>query len=232
MIDVYGNDETYNLHLRTADLWLPWQSYRATFQAPASWQTVQLPFVEFSPYKTSKALDLTDPNAPLRSIAALSKSGQAMLAIAEPDPAAKRFHVTLSGTDAVGSFVLKRSWRLDLSDPAYTAEFAAVIALATIEGRWKATRNASNIPVPSQNVALQPVQLFIEYRGLREWQALQKRIADTPGVSDFVIAGLSASGADAALRYPGGGAELARALSAQGIDLRNNQGTWYARTVN
>lgn len=60
VIDVYGNDETYNLHLRTADLWLPWQSYRATFQAPASWQTVQLPFVEFSPYKTSKALDLTE----------------------------------------------------------------------------------------------------------------------------------------------------------------------------
>ena len=60
VIDVYGNDETYNLHLRTADLWLPWQSYRATFQAPASWQTVQLPFAEFSPYKTSKALDLTE----------------------------------------------------------------------------------------------------------------------------------------------------------------------------
>jgi D-alanyl-D-alanine dipeptidase len=40
-------------------LWLPWQSYRATFQAPASWQTVQLPFAGFSPYKTGKALDLT-----------------------------------------------------------------------------------------------------------------------------------------------------------------------------
>jgi hypothetical protein len=59
VMDVYGNDEAYNLHLRTADLWLPWQSYRATFQAPASWQTVQLPFAGFSPYKTGKALDLT-----------------------------------------------------------------------------------------------------------------------------------------------------------------------------
>ena len=59
VIDIYGNDEAYNLHLRTADLWLPWQSYRATFQAPARWQTVQLPFAEFSPYKTGKALDLT-----------------------------------------------------------------------------------------------------------------------------------------------------------------------------
>jgi len=25
VMDVYGNDEAYNLHLRTADLWLPWQ---------------------------------------------------------------------------------------------------------------------------------------------------------------------------------------------------------------
>jgi len=60
MIDVYGNDEAYNLHLRTDDLWLPWQSYRTTFQAPARWQTVQLPFAEFSPYKTSTALDVTE----------------------------------------------------------------------------------------------------------------------------------------------------------------------------
>ena len=58
MMDVYGNDEAYNLHLRTDDLWLPWQSYRATFQAPAHWQTVQLPFSDFTPYKTSKTLDL------------------------------------------------------------------------------------------------------------------------------------------------------------------------------
>ena len=58
-IDVYGNDEAYNLHLRTDDLWLPWQSYRATFQAPARWQTLQLPFKEFSAYRTRKPLDVT-----------------------------------------------------------------------------------------------------------------------------------------------------------------------------
>ena len=60
VMDVYGNDEAYNLHLRSDDLWLPWQSYRATFQAPAHWQTVQLPCAEFTPYKTRKALDVTE----------------------------------------------------------------------------------------------------------------------------------------------------------------------------
>ncbi len=176
------------------------------------------------------AASLKDANAPLRAIAALSKTGQALLAIAEPDPAGKRLHVTLTGTDAVGSFVLRRSWRLDLADPAYSAEFAAVVALATIEGRWKATRDVAAIPLPPSGAALMPVQLVIEYRSLNEWQALQKRIATVPGVSDFVIAGLTAQGADAALRYPGGGEQLAAALAAQGIELTNARGTWYAKS--
>ena len=41
MLEVYGNDEEYNLHLRTNDVWLPWQSYRASFQAPARWNRVK-----------------------------------------------------------------------------------------------------------------------------------------------------------------------------------------------
>jgi len=57
-LDVYGNGETYNLHLRTTDLWLPWQSWRATFTAPAGWQTVRLPFADFSAYRTGKTLRL------------------------------------------------------------------------------------------------------------------------------------------------------------------------------
>jgi len=58
MLEVYGNAEEYNVHLRTDDIWLPWQSYRASFQAPASWHTVRLPFAEFSGYRISSSLDL------------------------------------------------------------------------------------------------------------------------------------------------------------------------------
>lgn len=57
-LDVYGNDEPYNLHLRTDDVWLPWQSYRATFTAGAGWHTVRLPFADFSPYRIGSPLDL------------------------------------------------------------------------------------------------------------------------------------------------------------------------------
>jgi hypothetical protein len=58
LLEVYGNDEQYNLHLRTDDVWLPWQSYRASFQARSGWQTLRLPFTSFSGYRIGKTLDL------------------------------------------------------------------------------------------------------------------------------------------------------------------------------
>ena len=57
LVDVFGNGEAYNLHLRSRDLWLPWQSYRASFTAGPQWQTVRLPFDQFTAYRTAKALD-------------------------------------------------------------------------------------------------------------------------------------------------------------------------------
>jgi hypothetical protein len=58
LLEVYGNDQVYNLHLRTDDVWLPWQSYRASFSAAAGWHTVQLPFAEFTGYRIGSPLDL------------------------------------------------------------------------------------------------------------------------------------------------------------------------------
>ena len=57
-LDVYGNNEGYNLHLRTNDVWLPWQSYRSGFQAPVGWHTIRLPFVSFKGYRIGSQLDL------------------------------------------------------------------------------------------------------------------------------------------------------------------------------
>ena len=51
LIEVIGNPEDYNLHLRTGDAWLPWQSYRSTFQTTPSWQIVKLPFDRFVGYR-------------------------------------------------------------------------------------------------------------------------------------------------------------------------------------
>ena len=53
-IEVAGNNENYNIHVRTAGLWFPWQSYRFNFEATTDWQTLRFPFDEIKPYKTSK----------------------------------------------------------------------------------------------------------------------------------------------------------------------------------
>lgn len=57
-IEVYGNGERYNLHLRTADTGIVWQSYRASFEAPPRWQTLRLPFAAFQPHRIDVPLDL------------------------------------------------------------------------------------------------------------------------------------------------------------------------------
>ena len=53
-IDVLGNNESYNIHFRTDNLWFPWQSYRFSFKATPEWQTYRLPFSKLEPYKTTK----------------------------------------------------------------------------------------------------------------------------------------------------------------------------------
>jgi hypothetical protein len=52
-----GNDETYNLHLKSADVRFPWQSYRSTFLAVPEWREIRLPFEGFEPHRLELPLD-------------------------------------------------------------------------------------------------------------------------------------------------------------------------------
>ena len=56
VIDVHGNGESYNLHLRQDGLWLPWQAFRASFPTSPEWRTRYLPFADFRPHATRAAL--------------------------------------------------------------------------------------------------------------------------------------------------------------------------------
>lgn len=60
LLDIYGNEEEYNMHLRTGETRRPWQSYRATFRAVPSWQTIFLPFSQFEPYRIETPMDPAD----------------------------------------------------------------------------------------------------------------------------------------------------------------------------
>ena len=58
-MDVTGNDEDYNLHLRTRDVTRPWQSYRASFRATPDWHRIRLPFADFTAHRIDAAPDLS-----------------------------------------------------------------------------------------------------------------------------------------------------------------------------
>jgi hypothetical protein len=57
-LDVFGNGETYGVHLRTQATTRPWQSYRQIFTATPEWRTVQLWFDGFVPHRLDAALDI------------------------------------------------------------------------------------------------------------------------------------------------------------------------------
>ena len=80
-IVVRGNGERYSLHLRTPDNTRPWQSYRAHFTAERRWQTIELPFESFAPYRLETPLDVSR----LRRVGlvAIGRAFYADLAVAE-----------------------------------------------------------------------------------------------------------------------------------------------------
>lgn len=152
-----------------------------------------------------------------------------LLAVAQPDVATKRLNVTLAGRDAVGAFVLKRSYRMALNDVAYSGELAAVVALGILEGRWKAMRLNSGGGGSAYSSDSAPVQMIVEFRNLQQWNQVHRQIAQVPGIQNLQIGGLSARAADVAAQYPGGAEALAGALAAQGLDVRQNGGTLQVR---
>jgi hypothetical protein len=164
-----------------------------------------------------------DPGA-TRSMAIQYKTERVLVALAGPDAATGRLAVTLAGIDAVGPFVLKRQYRVDAADPGYARELAAVVALRTIEGRWKAvhTRGSAETATPGATDLL----ISVEFRGMAEWQDISRKLSATPGVEELDVAGLSARGARVTLRYADGAERLADELAQRGLSLRSNGGTW------
>lgn len=56
-LGLIGNDEDYELRLRTTDLDRPWQSFRSCFAAPRTWTTRRFAFADLEPYRTDATFD-------------------------------------------------------------------------------------------------------------------------------------------------------------------------------
>ncbi|NOT71838.1 MAG: DUF2066 domain-containing protein [Hyphomicrobium sp.] len=197
---------------------------------------------------TVKMLTEGDDNG-LRILAGEYKSDRVVLAIFEPDLAAKKVIVTLAGQDAVGPLLLKRTYRVSDGDLGYTSELAAVVALGVLEGRWKAVKapaagGADAAYAPAGSPSDQPawaaggstnsaggeaVSFTAEFTSLAQWNDIRTQLLDTPGVDDVNISTMSARSADVALRYPGGLQGLANAVGGRGLTLVNNGTGWVLR---
>lgn len=190
---------------------------------------------------TVKMMTEGDDNG-LRILTSEYKTNRIVLAIFETDLAAKKVLVTLTGQDAVGPFVLKRTYRVSDGDLGYTSELAAVVALGVLEGRWKAVKSHGSdggaqaavepaVPswsanAPSSSGSGEAVAFVAEFNSLAQWNDIRTQLLDTPGVDDLNISTMSARSADVALRFPGGAQGLANAVGGRGLSLLDSGAGW------
>jgi hypothetical protein len=159
----------------------------------------------------------------MRALAGQYRTERLLLAVAAPDAAAGRLVVTLAGRDAVGAFVLQRAYRVDAADPGYARELAAVVALRTLEGRWKMVNaRAVTTTVAAGDTEL---QISVEFRGMTEWQDIRRKLGATPGVEELDVE-LSPRRARVTLRYAEGAQRLAEEFARRGLSLRRAGENW------
>lgn len=177
-----------------------------------------------------------------RILASEYKNETVVLAIYEPEPAAKKLHVTLAGYDAAGPISLKRSYRVSDGDYTYAGDMAALVSLGILEGRWKALRApggavaavdtepaAAGAPVWSAGASPamgESVRVWAEFGSVAQWNEMRAQLLETPGVENLEIATVSSNNADLSLQYPGGGRALANALGSRGLRMFDNGAGW------
>ena len=151
------------------------------------------------------------------------RSENLILAIADIDPQATQLRLQLIGRDTVGSFALKRAFRIYDRDIDGAAKIAAEISLKIIEGRWKVTQLAGQGVVEGQ-ADLQTLSLTAQFSGLKSWQSIRARLQRVPGVQGLDIKSLNARGASLTIDFPGGSERFAQAARSQGLALEQRGG--------
>jgi hypothetical protein len=167
--------------------------------------------------------------AAIAPLARESRSDLVIAALAEPDRAAGRINVTLIGQDAVGPLHLKRRYRVEDGDVDYALEYAAVVSLGIVEGRWKARAVQSRGGLAVLSGPADAVEVVVEFASRAQWTDMRRQLDTLPGIQGIEVMSLSARNAVLSLRYPGGAAQLASAVSARGLSLADAGGTWVLR---
>ncbi len=168
-------------------------------------------------------------------VQAESSADKLLLAIASPSPDGKKLTVTLIGEDWTGALELRRNYSLYYNDVSYTAEFASVIALGVLEGRWKKSQglagaaddgapNWSTTASEGSTAVRQDVRLTAQFTSLQEWQSMRSRLGQVAGLQNIQVGALSSRGAEVQIAYPGGASALQQRLASEGLALADAGG--------
>lgn len=173
------------------------------------------------------ALAEADPDAS-RRLASDYGAVNTVAAVAIHDANTGRLMVTLTGRDDVGAFDLKRSYLVPDGDLAYAMEYAAVVSLGILEGRWKAAQGSGRAAGGARGGG-QQIALEVSFASPAQWYQIEGDLRALPGVAGLRTESMSARRADVLLSYPGGAAGLGPVLARQGYSLTQAGQRWVLR---
>ena len=177
-------------------------------------------------------------------VQAESSADKLLLAIASPSADGNKLTVTLIGEDWAGPIDLRRTYTLYYRDLAYTSEFATVIALGVLEGRWKMSQGVSGAGAAAAAAAdwapagdtlagaAQSVRFTAEFDSLQQWQQIRSRLGQLAGPENVQVGALSSRGAEVTMGFAGGPNALQQRLAAQGLTLFDAGGHLVLRAAN
>ena len=187
----------------------------------------------------------------LGTVQAESSAGKLLLAIATPSPDGAKLTVALVGDDWSGPINLKRTYTLYYKDISYTSEWAAVIALGVLEGRWKQQQGIAGAAAPGADAQAtadtgwspagdaaisprggQPIRMTVEFSSLQQWQEMRARLGEVAGPQNVQVGALSARGAEVTVSFAGGPDALQARLATRGMQLASIGGHIVLRATN
>lgn len=166
----------------------------------------------------------------LLAAAGVPPGDRAVIALAEVDRTAGRLTLTLIGADTVGPLRLKRTYRIEDGDLSYAMEYAAVITLGILEGRFKAITAEARGGIDVMAGPGLPVALEAQFSSLGEWTRLRETLTATPGVENIEFGSVSPRSAEISLLFPGGAQQLSAVVARQGLSLVNEGSIWILKS--
>lgn len=182
-------------------------------------------------------------------VQAESSADKLLLAIAAPSADGTKLTVALVGEDWAGPIDLRRTYTLYYRDLSYTSEWAAVIALGVLEGRWKQQQGIAGAgPVAAETTAAdagwspagdgagaaagRPIRMTVEFSTLQQWQEMRARLGEVAGPQNVQVGALSARGAEVTVGFAGGPDALQARLATRGMTLASVGGRIVLRAAN